>query len=64
MNVQRALTKKEKIIVLVFILAVIVILGLTRPLWSSSAAGSGSAGTAESAAGGISVEETQTIGSK
>jgi hypothetical protein len=64
MNVQRALTKKEKIIVLVFILAVIVITGLTRPLWSSSAAESGSAATAESAAGGISVEETQTIGSK
>ncbi|MCI2050051.1 MAG: hypothetical protein LKJ76_10095 [Lachnospiraceae bacterium] len=54
MNVNRAFTKKEKIIVLVVILALLVITGLTRPLWSrqgNSAAGAADAATTEQASG-------------
>lgn len=34
MNVQRALTKKEKIIVLAAMAIILILIGLTRPLWA------------------------------
>lgn len=34
-NLTRALTKREKVIVLAVMAAIIVLLGLTRPLWSN-----------------------------
>lgn len=34
MNVQRALTKKEKIIVLAAMAIILILIGLTRPLWT------------------------------
>lgn len=40
-SLHRALTKKEKIILLVIMAAIILILGVTRPLWSSKYKDSG-----------------------
>ena len=48
MNVHRALTRREKIVVLAVMAAILILVGLTRPLWLASGSTAGSA--AETAA--------------
>lgn len=47
MNVHRALTRREKIAVLAVMAAILLLVGLTRPLWLNKTAESQTAAAAE-----------------